>query len=132
MAKKRPAVIRTIEEWDEYAPMLTKQTRPCAGCREPTLWRERGQSTLGRCLDCVRSAPVVAEVSEFLEERAEATLLAAFPGIERLPPTWGAREARTRRWMLCRGFWFVARRWEQKWVWCSPNEVAYLMKKGWQ
>lgn len=129
MAKKKPRIIRTIEEWDEWAPVLTAELRDCAGCGEPTYWCERGQRTLGRCPDCAHTPPIASDVSEQLYDRALDTLVAA--GFETIPPTTGARERRRPRWLLLRFYWPVDRRWDQRWIWCSPAEAAPLMRKGW-
>lgn len=74
--------------------------------------------------------PMASELAGRLERRAERLLLEAFPGstlefTERGPDT-------TPRWMLLRLYWPVDRRWDQRWVWCSPAEAAPLVRKEWE
>ncbi len=74
---------------------------------------------------------VTREVRDVLDDRADGALhlLVSVLGAEAIPASWAAREARRPQWMLLRGYWFVDRRWEQKWIWCTPEQAAPLMRK---
>jgi hypothetical protein len=127
--KKAPKVFSTIEEWDKAQPLVGADLRECASCGASTRIRTRLQPKLGRCLTCQPYQRMTAELEEQLHERAIDLLLEEFPGSVVGVRARDARERRERRWLLCRGYWFVARRWEQKWIWASLDEVSYLMKE---
>ena len=129
MVTKGPKVFSTVEEWDAAQPLVGADLRTCAKCGQPTRIRTRLQPKLGRCLTCQPYQRMTAELSEQLHERALDLLLAAFPRSVVGVRAREARERRERQWLLCRGFWFVERRWEQKWIWASLDEVAFLMRR---
>lgn len=129
MAARKLRVIRTVEEFDAHSPIVGKDLRDCAGCGQPTYLRERGQRTKGRCLDCMHWVPVADDALEALDARALATLQAQFPGVESIPLSWSVRDGRTPRWMLFRAYWLIEHRWDQRWIWVTPNQAAPLLSR---
>jgi hypothetical protein len=131
-SRKQPVIARSVEEWDRWQPIIGADLRTCDRCGEQTRIRGRQQPKLGRCLPCQKWMGVTPEVADELHDRALDLI------IEVLGPCeigTRAREERQRnepQWMLCRGYWFIARRWEQKWVWCTPKDAEYLMRKWWE
>ena len=71
--------------------------------------------------------PLLSELAGRLERRAERLLLEAFPGSTLEFELKGPDT--TPRWMLLRFYWPVDRRWDQRWIWCSPAEAAPLMRR---